>query len=101
MQKKIAAALLFSSALALPALASAEQINLLEQSFANRGACESALKQARNTVRQDIVREAARAADAQGQAGALTNRLANPAIKFVCQAVTDNSGKTVFKIVEL
>ena len=99
MQKKIAAAMLLSSALMLPTVASAEGLPILEQEFANRGACESALKQARNTLRQDIVRPATRPAGLQGPAGALTNQVANPLTKAVCQAVTGKDGKTVFKII--
>lgn len=96
MQKKIAAALLLSSALLAPAAASADG-----SLFPNRGACESALKQLRNTLRQDVVREVFRPAGQQGPAGAATNRLANPAIKQFCQAVTGQDGKTLgFKIVE-
>ena len=100
MQKNIAAALLVSSALMLPTFASANETALLEQVFPNRGACESALKQARNTLRQDVVRPAARLADQQGPAGAATNQVANPLIKAVCSAVTGPDGKTVFKIIQ-
>jgi hypothetical protein len=99
MQKKIAAALLLSSTLVLPTFASAEGLPTDGQLFANRGACESALKQLRNTVRQDVVREVASSAGLQGQAGAATNQIANPVVKAVCQAVTGPDGKTVFKIV--
>ena len=108
MNKKIAAALLFSSALVLPGLSSAQttqtpqnvQITLPTDLFANRGACESALKQLRNTVRQDVVRPVTRPANLQGPAGAATNQVFNPLVKAVCTAVTDKDGKTMFKIVE-
>ena len=101
MQKKIAAAMLLSSALMLPTFASAEQSPTSGQLFANRGACESALKQFRNTVRQDIVRPIARPFGVQGQAGAATNQIGNPLVKAVCQAVTGNNGQVVgFRIVE-
>jgi hypothetical protein len=100
MQKKIATAMLLSSALMLPSLASAEQFPTNGQLFANRGACESALKQLRNTARQDVVRPLGGLFGLQGQAGAAANQIANPLTKAVCQAVSGQNGAVIgFKIV--
>ena len=93
------AALLVSSALMLPSFASANETALLEKGFANRGACESALKQARNVARQTL-REAAPTGRTSGQTGAAANQFANPLIKATCSAVTGPDGKTVFKIIQ-
>jgi len=95
MMTKIAAALLLSSALMAPSISSAEDTSLLELTFSNRGECESTLKRARNEARQTVKQSEA----GSGQSNALANRLANPAIKFICSAVSKD-GKTVFKIVE-
>jgi hypothetical protein len=101
MHKKIAATLLVTSALMLPSLSSAQSnmsdvdLSALEKTFPNRGACESTLKQLRNTVRQTVKATPV----GSGQTNALINRLANPLVKFACTAVTQD-GKTVFKIVE-
>lgn len=101
MQKKIATAMLLASAVMLPSFASAEQLPTTGQLFPNRGACESFLKQVRNTVRQDAVRPVARTVGEQGQAGAAANQVANPVIKQACQAVTGKNGQVLgFKIVE-
>jgi hypothetical protein len=90
---KIAAALLLSSALLAPSVTAADDLPPLDELFSNRGECESTLKQARNIARA-IVRERR-----DGQTSALVNRLANPAVKFVCTALT-RDGETVFTIVE-
>lgn len=99
MTTKIAAALLLSSALLAPSLSSAQDTTSAEQTlaqtFPNRGACESTLKQLRNTLRQTVKQTPA----GSGQTNAAINRLLNPAIKFTCTAVQQD-GKTVFKIVE-
>jgi hypothetical protein len=94
MIRKIAATLLLSSAMLAPSISSAEQLPDLEQLFDNRGQCESTLKQIRNTARQTVQQNGG-----GGQTNALINRLANPAVKFICTALTQD-GKTVFKIVE-
>ena len=99
MHKKIGAALLVASALMAPAFASAEETATarelaLEETFVSRGLCESSLKRIRNVARQTVKSSPA----GSGQTNATINRLANPAIKFVCTAV---SGKgSGFKIVE-
>jgi hypothetical protein len=101
MHKKIAATLLVTSALMLPSFSAAESntsevdTSILEQTFPNRGACESTLKRTRNLARQTVKSTPA----GSGQTNALINRLANPAIKLVCTALQQD-GKTVFKIVE-
>lgn len=95
MLTKIAAALLLSSTLMAPSLSSAEQSPSLDEIFPNRGACESTLKQIRNEARQTV-----KANGGSGQTNALINRLANPAIKFICTAITGQNGSSGFKIVE-
>ena len=103
MMTKIASALLLSSALLAPGIASAQTTPSLdqttpsmEQTFVSRGLCESTLKQLRNTARQTVKATPA----GSGQTNAAVNRFANPLIKFACTAVSGKDGKTVFKIVE-
>lgn len=103
MMIKIASALLLSSALLAPSIASAQTTQTpeptmptMEQTFISRGLCESTLKQARNTARQAVKATPV----GSGQTNAAVNRFANPLIKFACTAVSGKDGKTVFKIVE-
>ena len=101
MRNKIATALLLSSAVMLPSFASADQLPTAGQLFPNRGACESALKQLRNTGRQDVVRPIGGLFGLRGPAGAAANQVVNPLVKAACQAVTGQNGAVVgFKIVE-
>ncbi|MBW3618571.1 MAG: hypothetical protein KY446_12680 [Proteobacteria bacterium] len=95
MMTKFAAALVLSSALMAPSFSSAQDGPSLEEIFPNRGACESTLKRIRNEARQTVKQNGG-----SGQTNALINRLANPAIKFVCTAVTGQNGSSGFKIVE-
>ena len=94
MMTKIAAAIVLSSALMAPSLSSAMDTPSLDKTFANRGTCESTLKQLRNEARQTVKQNGG-----SGQVNSLINRLANPLVKFACTALTQD-GKTVFKIVE-
>ena len=102
MYKKIAATLLVTSALMAPSFAAAEETATakemaLEETFVSRGLCESTLKRIRNVARQTVKSTPA----GSGQTNSAANRLANPAIKFVCTAVSGTgNGGSVFKIVE-
>ncbi len=86
MKMKVTAAVLVSSALMLPNVALAEQQGSEGELFPNRGACEFALKQARNALRQVVAEP--------GTVGEV-NRAVNPAIKAVCQVVAGPDGATM------
>jgi hypothetical protein len=92
MKKKVAGAVLVSSALMLPSDALAGQQGSGGEIFPNRGACEFALKQFRNAVRQVVAEP--------GTVGSVNVAL-NPAIKAVCQTVNGPDGAaTGYEIVE-
>jgi hypothetical protein len=99
MRTSIAAALVLSAATLSPAIAfaSSEQSILaeLETVHVSRGVCESTLKRIRNEVRQTVKQSEA----GSGQTSSVINRLLDPAVKFVCTAVSQD-GKSGFKITE-